>query len=211
MRILAVADIHGTENAIETINNQIKKYSPDLVLVCGDITQFGPPSWAVKFLNSIESDTFAIPGNCDPEGVASAISESKAILLHGKKQEFKGFTFVGLGGSNPTPFGTPFEFSEDDIFTSLDNIMEENVILAVHAPAMGHLDTTSSRSDLGSRAIADIVKKYSPKLVVSAHIHEARGVETEGNTTFVNPGPASKQNAAVIDLNAIIKVDLIVG
>jgi putative phosphoesterase len=211
MRILAIADVHGAEGSIRIVNEQIKKYSPDLVLVCGDITQFGPPSWAKKFLDSIEHDTFAIPGNCDPEEVVSAISESKAILLHGKKEEFKGFHFVGLGGSNPTPFGTPFEYTEDEIFTSLDNIMEENVILAIHAPARGHLDKTSSRDDLGSKAISDIVKKYSPKLVISAHIHEARGFESDDNTTFVNPGPASKGYAAVIDLNAVIKIELIEG
>jgi putative phosphoesterase len=209
MRILAIADVHGTEDAIRVVNEQIKNYSPDLVLVCGDITQFGPPSWAKKFLDSIAHHAFAIPGNCDPEEVVSAISESKAILLHGKKEEFKGFNFVGLGGSNPTPFGTPFEYTEDEIFTSLDNIMEENVILAVHAPAKGHLDKTSSRDDLGSQAISDIVKKYIPKLVVSAHIHEARGFESDDKTTFVNPGPASKGYAAVIDLNAEIKVELI--
>lgn len=209
MRILAVADVHGTEDAIRIVNEQIKKHSPDLVLVCGDISQFGPPSWAKHFLDSLEHNIFAIPGNCDPEGVVSAISESKATLLHGNKQEFKGFTFVGLGGSNPTPFGTPFEFSEDEIFSSLDRIMEENAILVVHAPALGHLDKTSSVNDLGSLAISDIVKKYSPKLVISAHIHEARGFEIDGDTTFVNPGPASKGYAAVIDLNAIIKVELI--
>ena len=89
--------------------------------------------------------------------------------------------------------------------------MEENVILAVHAPARGQLDKTSSRDDLGSRAISDIVKKYSPKLVVSAHIHEARGFESDGKTIFVNPGPASNGYAAVIDLNAVINVELIEG
>jgi Icc-related predicted phosphoesterase len=87
--------------------------------------------------------------------------------------------------------------------------MIENAVLAVHAPPKGHLDKTSSRSDLGSRAITDIVKKYSPKLVVSAHIHESRGVEKENNTTYVNPGPASKGYAAIIDINEDVVIDLI--
>jgi Icc-related predicted phosphoesterase len=211
MKILAIADVHGTDSAQAVVNEQIKKHSPDLILVCGDITQFGPPQWAKKFLNSIPITTLALPGNCDPEGVIGTIEESKAILLHGKKEEIQGITFVGFGGSNPTPFGTPMEFTEDEIFSGLNEIMIEKAVLAVHAPPKGHLDKTSSRGDLGSRGVADIVRKYSPKLVISAHIHESRGVEKDENTTFVNPGPASKGFAALIDLNDDINVELIEG
>ena len=209
MKILAVADVHGTDSAIGTINEQIKRTSPDLVLVCGDITQFGPPSWAVEFLNSVPIKTLALPGNCDPEGVIPAIEESKAIPLHARMEKIDDVVFCGFGGSNPTPFGTPFEFTEDEIYSKLDEIMVEDCVLAVHAPAKGHLDTTSSSIDLGSAAISDIVKKYSPKLVVSAHIHESRGVEREEKTIFVNPGPASKGYAAFIDLNEEIHIELI--
>ena len=209
MRILAIADVHGTEEVKDVVNDQINEHAPDLVLVCGDITQFGPAEWAKKFLNSISQRTFALPGNCDPHEVVNAIDQSKATLLHGKKEDLNGIIFVGLGGSNPTPFGTPFESSEDEIYTTLDNLMVENAVLAVHAPALGHLDKTSSRSGLGSKAISDIVKKYSPRLVVSAHIHEARGVEKDDETTYVNPGPASMGYAAVIDINGVINADLI--
>ena len=153
--------------------------------------------------------TLAFPGNCDPDGVIAAIEGSKAILLHGKKKEVQGITFVGFGGSNTTPFGTPMEFSEDEIFSALDDIMMGGVVLAVHAPPKGHVDRTSSKSDLGSRAIADIVEKYSPKLVVSAHIHESRGVEKDDRTVFVNPGPASRGYAAIIDINDDVNVELI--
>jgi Icc-related predicted phosphoesterase len=209
MRILVVADVHGQEAAIKTIGEQIKRYSPDLVLVCGDISQFGPPEWARTFLDKIPVRTMALPGNCDPEVVVDSINESKAILLHKQKNEMDGLVFVGLGGSNPTPFGTLFEFTEDEIFMALDDIMVEGAILVVHAPSKGHLDGTPSAQDLGSQAISDIVKKYSPPLVISAHIHEARGVEREGGTTYVNPGPASKGYAAVIDISDEIMVELI--
>ena len=209
MRILAIADIHGTEEVKDIVNDHINDHAPDLVLVCGDITQFGPAEWAKRFLDGLTQKTFAIPGNCDPYEVVNAIDQSKATLLHGKKEELDGQIFVGLGGSNPTPFGTPFESSEDEMYTILDNLMVKNAVLAVHAPAMGHLDKTSVRSGLGSKAILDIVTKYSPKLVVSAHIHEARGVEKDGETIYVNPGPASMGFAAIIDINAIIKVELI--
>jgi Icc-related predicted phosphoesterase len=209
MRILAIADVHGSKDAKHTINSQIQKYIPNLVIVCGDITQFGPPEWALDFLNGISLKTLAIPGNCDPKGVIEAIEDSQAILLHGKREEIGGHTFVGLGGSNTTPFGTPFELSEKEIYEILLGIMVKGAVLVVHAPAKGHLDGTSAVSDLGSESILRIISEFSPPLVISAHIHEARGVEKEGYTTFVNPGPTSQGYAAIIDLNDGIEVELI--
>jgi putative phosphoesterase len=209
MRILVIADIHGSKEARKRVNSQIEKYAPNAVIVCGDITQFGPPEWALDFLNGISLKTLAIPGNCDPKNVLEAIEDSQAIPLHARKVELSGHIFVGLGGSNPTPFNTPFELSEARIYSSLKEIMVEKAILVVHAPPKGHLDKTSVTTDLGSVSIARIISEFSPPLVISAHIHEARGVEREGNTIYVNPGPASQGYAAVIDLNDEIDVELI--
>lgn len=211
MRILAVADVHGSKEAQNRINSQIMEHTPNLVIVCGDITQFGPPEWAEDFLKGISLKTLAIPGNCDPKAVLVAIENSPAIPLHGQRVELEGHTFVGLGGSNPTPFNTPFELSEEEIYEMLKGIMVEKAVLVSHAPAQGHLDKTAVAEKLGSQAISWIVSEFSPPLVISAHIHEARGVEIEGDTTFVNPGPASQGYAAVIDMDGEVKVELIRG
>jgi Icc-related predicted phosphoesterase len=123
--------------------------------------------------------------------------------------EERGHIFVGLGGSNATPFGTPFELSEKEIYDTLKEVMVEGAVLVVHAPAKGHLDKTALASDLGSESVARIISEFSPPLVISAHIHEARGIERKGKTTFVNPGPASQGYAAIIDLNGEVKVELL--
>jgi Icc-related predicted phosphoesterase len=209
MRILAIADVHGSKDAKKTVNSQIMEYVPHAVVVCGDITQFGPPEWAKDFLNGISLKTLAIPGNCDPKGVLEAIEESQAVPLHANKMELSDYTFVGLGGSSPTPFGTPFELSEEEIYAALKNIMTPGAVLVVHSPPKGHLDKTATASGLGSESIAKIISEFAPPLVISAHIHEARGVEREGGTTYVNPGPASRGYAAVINLNGEVEVELI--
>ncbi len=209
MRILAIADVHGSKDAKQRVNSLISEYLPHVVVVCGDITQFGPPEWALDFLKGISLKTLAIPGNCDPRGVLEAIEESPAIPLHAQKVELLGYTFVGLGGSSPTPFNTPFELSEPQIYETLRNLMTEGAVLVTHSPAKGHLDKTAQAFDLGSDSIAKIVSEFSPRLVISAHIHEARGLEKEGGTTFVNPGPASRGYAAVIDLNGEVRVELV--
>ena len=50
MKILAVADIHGAQYRLNLVLKNIEIYSPDLVVICGDITQFGPGELAKNFL-----------------------------------------------------------------------------------------------------------------------------------------------------------------
>jgi len=205
---LVVSDIHGSKNSLEMILKRIDEHKSDLVVICGDITHFGPASWAKDFLDEIPIRTLAVPGNCDPVDTIDAIVESKAAALHAKKVEIAGYKFIGFGGSNRTPFNTPFEFSEKEIFDSLDPIMEEKAILVAHAPPYGHVDYHPIKGHLGSKSIAKIVHKYKPLLALSGHIHEARGVEY-GSTVFVNPGAAMFNYAAAVTLGNEIRVELL--
>lgn len=205
MKLLQIADIHGNENAIHRIKEILAKRKIDLVVICGDITNFGPISFAEKFLDAIPIKTIAIPGNCDTIEVVNYIQNS-GKGIHAKKVVIGRETFIGYGGSPLTPFNTPFEFEEEIIFNKLDKIMEKNCILVLHCPAKGHLDFAREKH-LGSESILKIVEKYAPKLVLSAHIHEARGVEKNG-IIFVNPGPLSKGYCAIIDINQKIEVEL---
>jgi Icc-related predicted phosphoesterase len=194
--------------AMAEIRNKVRSHRPDLVVVCGDITHFGPPEQAKEFLDSLDAPTFALPGNCDPPGVITAIEDSKAEILHRRGVDYKGERFTGLGGA-PSSHGLHMEFSEERIFEFLDDVMCEGCILVTHAPAYGRNDKARG-THLGSSAISSIVEKYKPKLAISGHIHEARGVVEEEGTTFVNPGPANRGFAALITLKGShIKVELL--
>lgn len=203
-----VSDIHGSKYSLKMILERIVEHKVDLIVICGDITHFGPAAWAKNFLDEIPIRTLAIPGNCDSVDTMNAIVESKAVALHAKKVEIAGYKFIGFGGSDPTPFNTLLEFSEEEIFESLNRIMEEKAILVVHAPPYGHVDYHPIKGHLGSKSIAKIVHKYKPLLVLSGHIHEARGVEY-GSTIFVNPGPAMYNYAAVVTLGDEINVQML--
>ena len=84
MKILAIADLHGSQYRLNIVLENIKKYSPELVIVCGDITQFGPGEVATNFLNQIPVETFAITGNIDTADVNNAIDKSRAKNIDGK-------------------------------------------------------------------------------------------------------------------------------
>ena len=211
MKLLVVSDIHGSDSAMDMIVSKAGSLKPDLVVVCGDITHFGPATEAKAFLDKVGPLTFAIPGNCDPPEVITAISDSKAKGLHRRTQSFMGQTFVGLGGSPQSPNGLEMEFSEDRMFQFLDEVMVERAILVTHCPAWGRNDTARG-AHLGSKAISDIVEKYKPKLALSGHIHDARGVVEEKLTTFVNPGPAKHGYAALVTVKGDnVQVQLLEG
>lgn len=208
MKILALADIHGAD-ITKALNKKLATYKPELVIVAGDLTNFGPASSARDFVDKIPITTIAIPGNCDPKGVIKELESSKAISLHNKKIKFGNLTFVGFGGSNYTPFNTVLEFSEAKIYRALSKLAERNCILVTHCPAKGILDLMKGKGNLGSEAIAKIVREYEPRLHLSAHIHEARGIEQRGKTLHINPGQASKGYAALVKINKKIKAELI--
>jgi Icc-related predicted phosphoesterase len=199
MRILVYSDIHSSEKAVDLLRADTERYSPDLLILLGDITHFGPASFAEDFVGSITVRTLAIPGNCDTPDVLELLEE-KGMSLHGKLENVGGFDFVGFGGSNITPFDTVTEFSEEDIFDALDAVMVKGAVLVTHVPPRGHVDGTSGGLHAGSTAVARIVEKYSPRVSLSGHIHEARGMIEDEGTLFLNPGAARKGYRAIVDL-----------
>ena len=129
--------------------------------------------------------------------------------LHGRKATVKGRTFVGIGGSNPTPFGTPFELSEEEIWAALGRAMEPGAVLVSHPPPRGFVDRVHSGEHVGSHSVRRAIEEFRPPLVLCGHIHEARGIARLGRTTIVNPGPAQKGHSALVDINGEVHAQLL--
>ena len=203
MKVLVIVDIHKAENGLNITKDYINKYNPELLVIAGDITTFGPLSFAEEFLKGLQDiETIALPGNCDPREILSVLDKSHARNLHGKREKINGVTFVGLGGSNDTPFDTPFELSEEEIYQSLDTVMEPGAVLVLHFPVKGYLDEVPGGGNAGSESALKIVKKYNPAVVISGHIHETRGVITdEAGIIYLNPGTLQDGFAALVDIS----------
>ncbi len=207
MRILQMSDLHGSERCLRESRVLIREHAPDLFLVTGDITNFGPASYARSLFQGLDVKALGIPGNCDPPEVVP-LMEEMGVNLHGRREVLGGETIIGLGGSSPTPFHTPFEVSEGVIDATLRPLMVEGAILATHSPPRGHVDEIPWSGHAGSRAVKAVVDEFKPKLVLCGHIHEARGVES-GTVTYVNPGPAFKGCAALVEVGDEVEVTLL--
>ena len=219
LKILAVADFHGSSQAFSSVAVKAAESKMDLVVMCGDLTHFGSLDDAKRNLSIVSKaklPVFFIPGNCDPPQLANESTDS-AKCLHGDCRRFHDIAFFGVGGSPPTPFHSPFELSEEEIglllqrgFANCSRDEESSrVVLVSHSPPRGtRLDMTSSGEHVGSTSVRNFVEEARPALVVCGHIHEASGLDRIGTTLIVNPGPARHNQCAVIDFGDDIEVSL---
>jgi Icc-related predicted phosphoesterase len=209
MSVLLIADLHGQSDHLDSFLS----HEPDMVIISGDITHFGPVESALDMLSRIDVPCFVVPGNCDPREILDVFEESNAVSLHGSALTVGRLSIAGIGGSNPTPSHCPFEFSEAEIDVILSRAIEAMDrsmyhVLVSHAPPKGVLDMVNG-THVGSESIRNHIKNFD--LVCCAHIHEQRGVAEIDGVTVVNPGQASEGQYALIRFNEEekdIQVDL---
>ncbi len=208
MRIYAVADIHGSQYRLNLVSQQIRDCNPDLVVVCGDITQFGPSEVATQFLNQLPVGTLAIPGNCDPVDTPQAIERSTAVNLHGKLIKKQGVTFVGLGGDAaiirvdfPVMVGSGMQYVKDCV--------KSTTVLVTHVPPYRTCDRVFIGRHAGSKSLRELVDMTHPRLVLSGHIHEDPGYMIVNDTVVVNCSIGKRSAGAVIELGDSITVRFI--
>jgi len=199
MKILAVADIHGSQYRLNLILKNIERYSPDLIVVCGDITQFGPGELAKNFLDQIPIETLAVTGNIDSKDVRKGIDESKAVNIEMKKVIKKGIPFVGVSGVNP---------SQLSIFDK-KKLVGETSVLVTHIPPFETQDKIFLGMHGGSKKLREIMDKFKPQLVLSGHIHEDPGFIKIEDTTVVNCSMGKRGEGAIIEINEEISVKML--
>jgi Icc-related predicted phosphoesterase len=191
--MIAFGDIHmhtGNAARIKDIT------AADLVIITGDITNYGSSRDAETVLNqlrAINRSILGVAGNLDQPDVARYL-EKMAISLHGSGRIIEGLGIMGLGGSNYTPFNTPYEFSEQELagflaagFARVKDA--ENFILVSHPPPVQtKTDRLTNGNHVGSRAVRSFIEEKQPLLCLTGHIHESRGLDHIGRTLILNPG-----------------------
>ncbi len=199
--IVFLTDIHGnTEAALATFKTE----NPDFIILGGDITDLGQSlDGVIPFIEELPAVTFAVPGNCDMRDIVKVLDASDAVCIHHKTMDIGDITIAGFGGSNPSPFSTPFEDSEENIakaaMETLANLKKNRWnILVTHAPPYGVLDEVGPDVHVGCHAIADIADKFD--IICCGHNHEMKGIARLKNAVCINPGPAKEGNYAVIHL-----------
>lgn len=155
---------------------------------------------------------YLIPGNDDEFTIDEALntpgygpvnSDGKVLDIPG------GLQLLSSGWSNNTPWATPREETEEQLYARLDALAQQvkdprRAIFMIHVPPYDsgldqaplldeNLRPTISAGDVlrgpvGSTAVRQILEKYQPVLSVHGHIHESGGERRIGDTLAINPG-----------------------
>ncbi len=195
---IVVGDIHSEPANLEKIPG-IREAAG--VIVTGDLTQFGGAKEAEKVLNALRAlnkRIVANMGNLDNPEVRPLL-EREGVSSHGghftlSAPSGENFALIGLGGSNPTPFKTPTEFSEEELEAFLEKAWstcpkDALLVLSSHTPPVDTAcDRINAGAHVGSKAVRAFIEKRQPALCLCGHVHEAVGKDKIGNTVIVNPG-----------------------
>jgi uncharacterized protein len=168
--------------------------------------------WLALADERLDSGTrcFVMPGNDDPEGVDRAIDDAaKVEACDGQVVEFEGHAMISLGYANRTPFDSPRELDEDELYRRISALADqvgdmERCIFNLHVPPYdSSLDTAPAlTADLevimsgsapkmipvGSTAVREAIERYQPLLALHGHVHESAGATRIGRTLCINPG-----------------------
>ncbi len=215
MRILAVSDIHNELYKAKALLDIVDERNPDMIIVAGDITSFGPLKAAHDIFETLEKakrPVLAISGNEDIKEVGKFL-RSKDLDIHNKGVVHKNVGFVGFSGPSAVSIGGVPVFNYEAVNYTLSEMKncEKRVLVSHVPPANTKVDVIFSGSHVGSEFLRDVIETEQPNLVICGHIHEARGVDKIGKTTIVNPGALCDGYAAIIELmeNGEVKHELI--
>jgi Icc-related predicted phosphoesterase len=168
--------------------------------------------WLALADERLDGDTrcFVMPGNDDPAGVDDAIeAATKVEACDGRVVSFGEWTMVSLGYANRTPFDSPRELTEEQIYERVSALAEEagdmsRCIFNLHVPPYDStLDTAPALDEnlavvmsgsapkligVGSTAVRELIERYQPLLSLHGHVHESPGATRIGRTLAINPG-----------------------
>ncbi|OGS52509.1 MAG: hypothetical protein A3K75_01110 [Euryarchaeota archaeon RBG_13_61_15] len=208
LRLLICSDLHTSEEALSMLKTAASKDDYDAIVVCGDFTTYGSPAFVRKFLKAVPMRVLAVPGNCDTQETLEML-EAAGASVHDRRVELDGLGFFGFGGGLPSPANMPFEVEEEIMERSLRSNAARGAVMVTHVPAFGMNDKGKHGKSLGSKALLKVASDFKPRLALSGHVHESRGVVSHNGTVFVNPGPAREGFYATAEVGQKVHVELV--
>ncbi len=200
MKAAAIGDLHVTEDSVAPYRRMFEEISEqaDVLLLCGDLTNFGKISEAEILAEDIRHCTIpvlGVLGNHDyecgvHEDVARILHDGGMIVLDEQAHEIDGVGFAGVKGfiggfgrGELAPFGEPEIKAFVDIANNearklengLRSLRTEKAVAVLHySPIVGTLvgEPLEIFQYLGSQRLADAIDRFDNiSFVVHGHAH----------------------------------------
>ena len=208
MRVAAIGDLHVQEDSVAPYRDLFTEIGlqADVLLLCGDLTNFGKTREAEILAEDIKSCTIpvlGVLGNHDyecgqPEEVARILHEGGMKILDEQAVEIDGVGFAGVKGfmggfgrGELAPFGEPIAKAFVDeamnearkLENALRTLRTERSVAVLHySPIVDTLEGEPLEifQYLGSARLADAIDRFDHvKAVVHGHAHHGK---YEGHT-----------------------------
>jgi len=167
---------------------------------------------------------FVSPGNDDEMEVDDVVRRAELVELgEGRLVEIDGYSMISTGWSNPTPWNTHREETEEKLADRIESMASQvpdasRAIFNLHCPPFksGLDEAPAIDADLkllhggralrpvGSTAVRKAIERHQPLLSLHGHIHESKGAIKIGKTLSINPGSAYEEGML---MGAIIQLD----
>jgi Icc-related predicted phosphoesterase len=167
---------------------------------------------------------FVCPGNDDEMEVDDVIRRSDFVELgEGRMVEIGDFTMISTGWSNPTPWKTHREESEEQLTERIEAMAKQvpdvsKAIFNLHCPPFksGLDEAPAIDADMklmhggralrpvGSTAVRAAIERHQPLISLHGHIHESKGAVKIGKTLSINPGSSYEEGML---MGAIVQLD----
>ncbi len=206
MRIWAIADIHGVLPIYEWLVDSAKQHQADAVVIAGDLFagdleegQQRQAAEIVPILQRLPMPCYYLMGNDD--NVSLGYEDERIQPLHGRKLVCAGQALAGYEYTPPF-VGQRFVKREKEIardLRALESLWEPQAVLVTHTPALGTLDCVAGSEHVGSRAVAEFLRRRPMLAHIHGPIHSAFG--REGN--HFNVAAAGQRRAIVIELPSL--------
>jgi Icc-related predicted phosphoesterase len=159
----------------------------------------------------------AMPGNDDQDFIGDLLTQARSIDNCDEQiLEWGAYQILSLGYSNPTPWNSPRELSEEELEKRIERLVgrldaSKPTIFNLHPPPHDTgLDSAPELNEdlslaggaharmipVGSLAVRSVIERYGPVLSLHGHIHESRGAARIGPSLALNPG--SEYNVGVL-------------
>jgi Icc-related predicted phosphoesterase len=178
-------------------------------------------------LDGSDTRCFVMPGNDDTWVIDQVFDPDDTKIINCDQRVVDlgdGYSMVSLSYSNPTPWDSPRELSEEELAALIEKIVAEvpdmsRAIFNLHVPPYGSgldlapaLDSTLKpkvaggqieSAPAGSTAVRDAIERHQPPLALHGHIHESKAARRLGQTLCINPGSSyglGQLDGVIVDL-----------
>ena len=184
-----MGDIHGDTGLVRRLVERAKREEVDIVILAGDITQAEMSTdYIVGPFIQAKKQVLIIPGNHESLATIDFLAEAYPNTKNIHAGSFKSNN-LGIFGAGTANMGV-HQIGDENIFKALKKGHEE-IKDAKRKVMVTHIHHYGSKAEMfgfeGSHAVSRAIEKFSPDVLISAHIHEASGMEEMvGKTLVIN-------------------------